>query len=307
MLDLVAELKKQFDTAIIYITHNLAVVARICDRAGVMYAGQMMEEASVRDLFKAPLHPYTRSLLGCVPGLETNKYTCQLQPIPGQVPPLTNLPPGCVFAPRCSFAIEKCHQERPEIEWAQDGRRVRCFRWQEVAQTELSCPPSVEPSALALTRPKEAEPLLRLHNVKSYYAQNESSIDVLARIIARREKPMVKAVDDITYDVCPGLAFGVVGESGSGKSTLAKCIAGLAPLVSGQILLRKQDLSKPVEKRRRDLLKHLQMVFQNPRFDPEPGPHRGACHRQASARLCGGAPRSGGGTRVRIIEGGQVG
>jgi len=263
VLDLIAELKKQFEMGILYITHNLAVVARICDRVAVMYAGQIMEEASVRELFKAPFHPYTRSLLGCVPGLETSKFTCRLQSIPGQVPSLTNLPPGCVYASRCPFAVEKCHQEKPDVEWAEEKRRVRCFRWQEVAQMEMQCA-TAEVDSFAPTSPSETRPLLQLRGVKSYYAQHEPSLAVLARIVARREKPMVKAVDDVSWDMWPGVAFGVVGESGSGKSTLAKCIAGLAPLFSGRILFQNQELCKPVEKRQRDLLKHLQMVFQNP-------------------------------------------
>ncbi|MGQ9554861.1 MAG: dipeptide ABC transporter ATP-binding protein [Anaerolineae bacterium] len=300
VLDLVADLKKQFEMAILYITHNLAVVARICDRVGVMYAGQLMEEASVRDLFKAPFHPYTRALLGCVPSLDTNKNTCQLQPISGQVPPLTDLPAGCVYAPRCELAMERCRQERPDVEWVTDGRRVRCFRWQEMARMEMMPLSRAEKSVAPVIHPIAAKPLLQMQGVKSYYPQQESSLAALWRVIARSERRAVKAVDGVTCEVWPGLILGVVGESGSGKSTLAKCIAGLVPLTSGQITLQGQHLNKPVEKRQRHLLKHLQMVFQNPDSTLNPAHNVGRAISRP-LRLFAGVPRNQIPDRVREL------
>ena len=132
VLDLVAELRRELDTAILYISHNLGVVARICDRVGVMYAGELMEEADVTTLFLAPRHPYTRSLLRCVPRADASRAAQQLAAIPGHVPSPTARPPGCVFEPRCSFAAHECRAAPPAAEAVAPGHVVRCVRWQEI-------------------------------------------------------------------------------------------------------------------------------------------------------------------------------
>ena len=124
VLDLVAELRRELDTAILYISHNLGVVARICDRVGVMYAGELMEEADVTTLFLAPRHPYTRSLLRCVPRADASRAAQQLAAIPGHVPSPIARPPGCVFEPRCGFAAHECRAAPPRGR----GRRARARR-----------------------------------------------------------------------------------------------------------------------------------------------------------------------------------
>ena len=103
VLDLVAELKREFDSAILYITHDLGVITKICDRVGVMYAGEFMEQAGLRELFTRPLHPYTLDLLGCVPRFDPTPEKRSLVTIPGAIPRVDELPPGCIFAPRCEF------------------------------------------------------------------------------------------------------------------------------------------------------------------------------------------------------------
>src|SRR5262245_56845725 len=115
VLDLIAELRRDFDTAILFISHNLGVVARVCNRVGVMYAGELVERATVADLFKDPQHPYTQGLLRCIPKLGADKADSVLYPIPGRVPPPNNRPLGCVFAPRCDYARERCQSERPAL------------------------------------------------------------------------------------------------------------------------------------------------------------------------------------------------
>ena len=121
VLDLVAELKREFDSAILYITHDLGVITKICDRVGVMYAGEFMEQAELKELFKRPLHPYTLDLLGCVPHFDPTPQKRSLVTIPGSIPRVDQLPPGCIFAPRCGFVEEACTQARPPLE-AVDGR-----------------------------------------------------------------------------------------------------------------------------------------------------------------------------------------
>ncbi|MEW6698658.1 MAG: ABC transporter ATP-binding protein [Bacillota bacterium] len=125
ILDLMQELREQLGTAIIMITHDLAVVAETADRAVVMYCGKLVEEAPVLDLFDNPLHPYTRGLLKSIPHVNDNQK--RLYMIEGMVPTLTQLPPGCSFAHRCPEAQSRCHVERPSLQEIAPGRRVSCW------------------------------------------------------------------------------------------------------------------------------------------------------------------------------------
>ena len=129
ILDLLREMKERFGLALLLITHDLGVVAETADRVAVMYAGRIVEQSPVADLFANPLHPYTRGLLGSMPGREQGRH---LRAIPGVVPPLGALPPGCTFAPRCPDRFEPCDKARPGDAVIGDGppesvRRVKCY------------------------------------------------------------------------------------------------------------------------------------------------------------------------------------
>ncbi|WP_417897318.1 ABC transporter ATP-binding protein [Bacillus haimaensis] len=125
ILDLMKDLSHKFDTSILLITHDLGVVSEIADRVVVMYCGQVVEEASVDDLFDEPLHPYTVGLMNSIPSIEAD--ISRLESIQGNVPPPTNLPPGCRFAPRCPQAFDRCFNEVPTLEKKEGNRSVRCF------------------------------------------------------------------------------------------------------------------------------------------------------------------------------------
>jgi len=129
ILDLMRNLRTKTDTAIILITHDLGVVAEMCDRVNVMYAGRIVEKASVEDLFASPQHPYTAALIGSTPVL--GQVDKELTTIPGSVPNLITLPQGCKFAPRCEARIEhnltRCTEEEPKLEDVENGRFVRCW------------------------------------------------------------------------------------------------------------------------------------------------------------------------------------
>jgi len=132
ILDLILELQKQLGTALILITHNLGVVAETAQRVIVMYAGKKVEEAEVDALFAQPLHPYTHGLLASIPRLEImagRNYASveRLQEIPGMVPALSNLPPGCTFAPRCPFADDRCRAQFPPYEQLRPGHWAACW------------------------------------------------------------------------------------------------------------------------------------------------------------------------------------
>jgi peptide/nickel transport system ATP-binding protein len=136
ILALIASLIQGREMAILYVTHNLGVLAKYCDRVGIMYAGELVEEASTKGLFSKPLHPYTQGLLDSVPILGDTKVQLQLRPITGQIPAIGQLPSGCVFRNRCPVAIEICN-ERPPLYQAGELRRTRCHRWQEIEQAEI--------------------------------------------------------------------------------------------------------------------------------------------------------------------------
>jgi peptide/nickel transport system ATP-binding protein len=133
ILDLILDLQNKLGTAVVLITHDLAVVAETAHRVIVMYAGKKVEEADVEDLFESPLHPYTHGLLGSIPhlavigGESAAQPTERLQEIPGVVPALTNLPPGCSFAPRCPFADDQCRAQFPPYEQKRPGHWAACW------------------------------------------------------------------------------------------------------------------------------------------------------------------------------------
>jgi oligopeptide/dipeptide ABC transporter ATP-binding protein len=122
ILDLLDRLRRELELALLFITHDLAVVAKVADRVAVMYAGRIVEEGPAHRVLTAPRHPYTQGLLAASPALEKKKLT----PIPGTVPQLTKLPPGCAFAPRCSFRREECEQGVPEFRLAEAEHGARC-------------------------------------------------------------------------------------------------------------------------------------------------------------------------------------
>ena len=128
ILDLMRDLQKELGTAIMFITHDLGVVSEMCDRVLVLYCGEVMEEAYVKDIFADPKHPYTEGLLSTLP--EFGKYG-RLPTIPGTVPPSGQFPEGCVFAPRCKYATERCHGCKPSLVDLGGGHKVRCFRYVE--------------------------------------------------------------------------------------------------------------------------------------------------------------------------------
>lgn len=125
ILDLMRQLRQETGASIMLITHDLGVVAEMCERVLVMYAGQIVEEADVVSLFQEPKHPYTMGLMQSIP--QVTKKVSRLVPIPGQVPPLTKMPPGCRFAPRCRHVMDVCMTENPQLQKVADGHGCRCW------------------------------------------------------------------------------------------------------------------------------------------------------------------------------------
>ncbi len=131
ILKLIKRLQREHGMAVLFITHDLGVIAEICDEVAVMYAGQVVERATAKELFAAPKHPYTRGLLASIPRLDSVRKS-QLKTIEGMVPDFSSLPAGCAFSNRCDIAVEACRTEPPMLAPAAGGRLTRCPRWGEL-------------------------------------------------------------------------------------------------------------------------------------------------------------------------------
>ncbi len=263
VLDLVEELEQEFDTGILFISHNLGVVARVSDHLCVMYAGQVVESGPVADLFENPSHPYTNGLLHCVPRLGEDKAGATLFPIPGRVPPPHRRPEdACIFAPRCAYEIPACTTAWPMLTDVGDDHQARCIRarkvWEDSRMAQIQAKIRAEEDP---PDPAAEEILLNLNNLKIYYETEAGSI----RSLFGLEKPRyVKAVDNISFSVARGKTLGIVGESGCGKSTLVKGIIGLEDVTDGELEFLSVDINQPVAQRATHIIRDIQMVFQNP-------------------------------------------
>ncbi|MDM9559802.1 ABC transporter ATP-binding protein [Bordetella petrii] len=128
ILDLLRRLQAESGMSILFVTHNLGVVAEIAHRVAVMYAGRVVEDATVHDLFERPSHPYTRGLLSCIPTAALLAARERLRPIPGNVPSVLDLPPGCTFAPRCALADAACARTVPDLVTVRPAHHARCIK-----------------------------------------------------------------------------------------------------------------------------------------------------------------------------------
>jgi peptide/nickel transport system ATP-binding protein len=259
ILDLVRDLLSEYQTAVLYITHNLGVVARICDRVGVMYAGELMEEGYVRPVFKQMLHPYTLGLLGCVPKVDVRSRDIVLNTIQGHIPRPDQLPPGCIFAPRCPLAEDACRAARPPLLQTEPNHRTACIRWRELRDHPEQYAAAAQREERTSDR-AEGPVVLEARNLKKHFPVGAAS---LRDILGRRRKA-VRAVDDMSLRVRGGHTMGIVGESGCGKTTFARCIAGLEEATAGEIELDGEKVRYSVRDRTQNQLKKIQMVFQNP-------------------------------------------
>ncbi|WP_436499732.1 ABC transporter ATP-binding protein [Actinokineospora sp. HUAS TT18] len=255
ILDLLAELNRDLGTAVILITHNLGVVARMCSRVAVMYGGRIVEQAPVADLFAAPRHPYTRALLRATPRL-TGSRDLPLVAIDGRPPNLIDAIPGCAFAPRCAHADAQCAEEAPLTVRAR-GREWVCWRSAETGVLP-PLPAAAVGSSGRLAAVAAGEPLLRVENLAMTFPVTRRTG------LFRSVHGSVSAVDDVSLAIAPGETLGLVGESGCGKSTLGKVLLGVHHPVGGKITFADRDVTVV---RKPDLgwfRRAVQLVFQDP-------------------------------------------
>ena len=246
VLDLVAKLRAEYSTAILFISHNLAVIARMCDRIGILYAGALVEEGTTRQVFDDPRHPYTVGLLRCLPQAGRRKDHGRLDTIPGFLPSLGARIPGCVFAERCGLADARCHAEPPTFHDL-SGRHSRCHYHDRAA----SLPRAVPADTAAIAQiDRNRPPVLDTVALAKTYPFGQHGIRALA---------------GVSLALWPGETLGLVGESGSGNTTLAKLLLGLtSPDSESAITLAGDRLPGRATARSTAQIKSLQIVFQNP-------------------------------------------
>ena len=240
ILEEIDRLRRERQVAVVYVSHDLAVVASLADRIAVMYAGRIVEEGPAATLLARPRHPYTRGLLASVPDLGQPR---AIQSIPGVAVGVGERPEGCAFAPRClQRSDERALHEMPLLAEVGEGHRVRCFEWARtppLAVPKLATPPAVERDT----------PLLLVEGLR---AEHGGRLDT------------VVAARDVSFAVAVGECLALVGESGSGKTTIARCVAGLHPPAAGRVLLDGVPLPARAARRSREARRRIQIVFQNP-------------------------------------------
>jgi peptide/nickel transport system ATP-binding protein len=259
ILKLMKDLSRDLGIAMVVITHNLGIVARYADRVNVMYAAKLTEQASARELFAKPLHPYTAGLLRSVPRLDRPR-GAKLETIEGMPPNLLEPLPGCRFAPRCRAKVPESEAAPPPLVEVEAGHYSACVRAFEMAR--------VGAEGLGLARasllppvPKQidrAQPLMSVRDLKTYF-EVSSGLKALSS-----GRAVVRAVDGISFDVFKGETLGLVGESGCGKTTVGRTLLRLENATEGTIAFGGRDVTRASGDALKAYRRQIQVIFQDP-------------------------------------------
>ena len=259
ILDLLDELQRREDLAILFITHDMGVIEDTADRVNVIYAGNVVERASTNTLFSDPQHPYTRALLESVPGRSST--TDSLSTIDGEVPTPTRSATNCRFAPRCPAATEACSNALPKHVTRDDAgdHSVACFIYDQsqpevVDVTSVADGPDRSVASRASPRADRSEPFVEIRDLRTYYGADT----VLSR------DPPVRAVDGVSFDIRRGEILGLVGESGCGKTTLGRTLAGLEAATGGSVTADGREVTALSGSGLREWQREVGFVFQDP-------------------------------------------
>ncbi|MFE3448771.1 dipeptide ABC transporter ATP-binding protein [Nonomuraea sp. NPDC059194] len=247
ILELIDDLREEFEMAVILVTHDLGVIASRADRVAVMYAGRVVESATTAELFRSPRHRYTEALMEARPGSATQE---RLYSIPGLPPDLSRPMTGCRFAPRCRFVSDACRTT--EVSLSDGEHRHACLH---PVTRPLTAAPRPAPAAAAQPSGPDADAILSIRGlVKDYEAAGGG---------LRRASGKVSAVAGVSFDVRPGETFGLVGESGCGKSTVGRLVVGLEEPTGGQIVVDGADIATLDRRARRRMHRQVQLMFQD--------------------------------------------
>ena len=246
---------------VLIITHDLGVVGEFADRALVMYAGRIIESASVADVYRDRRMPYTVGLLGSVPRLDAPQGT-RLVPIPGAPPSLSALDPGCPFGPRCPLVVDECRSAEPALVSVAPDHDAACIRTELVVGRSAADIYGVSTEARPV-EPGEPPVVVKVRDLVRTYPLTKG-------VLFRRNIGEVRAVDGISFELRKGRTLAIVGESGSGKSTTLHEILELAPPQSGSIDVLGTDVATLSSSSRRALRRDIQVVFQDPAASLDP-------------------------------------
>ena len=270
VLEVLRKAQRETGAAVIFITHDLGVIAGVADDIVVMYAGRPVEKADVDSIFDRPAMPYTMGLLGAVPRSDRERNS-RLVPIPGSPMNLVNMPKGCPFAPRCPLATDICHTTEPAMEPVpgRPGQFVACHRTQEIVSKGLTFHDVYTVAEAAKSKfagiPRDERKMVL--DVKHM----RKTFPLTAGGFLRRKIGEVKAVDDVTLDVREGETVALVGESGSGKSTTLMEIMEFKQPQDGEIEMFGTKLEHKIPReKRRELRSAVQYVFQDPMSSLDP-------------------------------------
>jgi peptide/nickel transport system ATP-binding protein len=263
IIDLIRGLRDELGTAILYITHDLGVVAQLCDRVIVMYAGSIVETGDVYDIFARPKHPYTSALLRSHPAHSRRRR--RLRTIPGRVPSLRELPAGCKFASRCAYAEAICDTVDPVA--VQIGtQQVKCHGyypgWEggDPAANGEETPALTGESGPAASGERSAEVVVQTHALSTHF---QDHVALLGQILGQ-QGGVVRALDGVDVTIRRGETLALVGESGSGKTTFGRTVLRLEDPTAGTITLEGQDITTLPQSRVRPMRARMQMIFQEP-------------------------------------------
>jgi len=253
ILELLRDLNRETGTAMVYVSHDLGAIARVCDRVVVLYAGEVVLQGSTRQVLLAPMHPYAKGLLASIPKLSDAQLPVALA---GRPPAPGGAGSGCSFVDRCAIAQDICRSARPPLATLASGDVSRCYFPEQTAQitSRGANPTAVRASA------DEGPPVLVLDDICISYARP----GLLDQLLGRRPN-VPNTVDGVALRIGKGETIGLVGESGSGKSTILKAVAGLLAPVRGAIEFGQDEaMAQDVDHRTPDHLRRIQLVFQNP-------------------------------------------
>ncbi len=264
VLELLRDTQQQSGMAMLLITHDLGVVAQTAHRVGVMYAGQIVEQASREQLFTQPLHPYTQKLFAALPEMRRRGET--LAAIPGSVPPLGSVAQGCRFASRCDRVWEQCRVQSPQWIALADGRGVRCHLYQDRGARIGEPGARGEEGAFPVGEREGADEGCSIHVPRSMLLE-VADLKVhfpIRKGLLQRVAGQVKAVDGVSLAIPRGRTLALVGESGCGKTTLGKALLQLVAPTAGSVRLAGGELVGLNARALRAQRSAMQMVFQDP-------------------------------------------